>query len=502
MVQRSRAPVHRHLSAADERFGLRLGAGLVGALFAAVTFGLLLLLVRSGWAPLRTLDSDVAHAFRRVDTSHPELVRTAEVISRVLDPNVFRVVLALVAVLYLVRGERRHATWLLVTVFGGAGLGLALKVTVDRARPVLPDPVSTAPGMSFPSGHALNASIGCCLLLLLALQFLSRLGRIGAVAAAALLVGAVALACVVLGVHFVSDRYADGFSHSRALALQLCLSFIPLIIAAVGLAGAVHQQRVGQVIIQTVAGVLPGKDQGDMVEQAAQRTHDQGVTGGHLALWLGLLAAIVALTTAMGQIEGGANRIYGIDRDRPALQKYGCALLMAMTAGLLLQLGFVVIIAGDALGEALARAYGWGDTFQSLWAIDSWPVGVLLAWASFTVIIERAPRRRQPGYSWLAFGAGVSLVLWLSLTGLLALYVVKSGSFGSTYGPLRPAVVGEPVVGGIVSRRRIRRAARGGPRGASEPTSGDPLDAQPTAPSRQGAVESSAHGRHVLSALP
>ena len=127
-----------------------------------------------------------------------------------------------------------------------------------------------------------------------------------------------------------------------------------------------HQEKVGQVIIQTLAGVLPGKDKGDMVEQAAQRTHDQGATGGQLALWLGLLAAIVALTTAMGQIERGANRIYGIERDRPALRKYGRALLMALTAGLLLQLGFLVIIAGDALGEALAAAYGWGDTVRDV----------------------------------------------------------------------------------------------------------------------------------------
>ena len=55
---------------------------------------------------------------------------------------------------------------------------------------------------------------------------------------------------------------------------------------------------------------------------------------------------------------------------------------------------------------------------------------------SFTVVIERAPRRQQPGYSWLAFGSGVSLALWLLLTGLLALYVVEGGSFGTTYGPL------------------------------------------------------------------
>ena len=286
---------------------------------------------------------------------------------------------------------------------------------------------------------------------------------------------------------FVRFRYADGFSHSRALALQLCLSFIPLVIALVGLAAAVHQEKAAQVIIQTVAGVLPGKDQGDMVEQAAQRTHDQGVTGGQLALWLGLLAAIVALTTAMGQIERGANRIYGIERDRPALRKYGRALLMALTAGLLLQLGFLVIIAGDALGDSLAAAYGLGDTFQTMWTIGSWPVGILLAWASFTVIIERAPRRQQPGHSWLAFGSGVSLVLWLVLTGLLALYVVKSGSFGSTYGPLTGIFAlllwanlsSVALFLGVAFAAQLEAVRAGSP----EPTTGDPLDAE-QAPAR------------------
>jgi membrane-associated phospholipid phosphatase len=187
---------------------LRLGAGISGTFVAAALFVLLLLLIRAGWAPLRDLDTNVAQASQRIDDSHPGVVRTAETVSNVFDPNVFRVVLGLIALMYLVRGERRHAVWLVVTVFGGAALGVALKTLVGRARPALPDPVSTAPGMSFPSGHALGASIGCCLLLLLTLRFLSRRGRIAAVFAAVLVVGVVALARVALGVHFVSDVLA------------------------------------------------------------------------------------------------------------------------------------------------------------------------------------------------------------------------------------------------------------------------------------------------------
>jgi undecaprenyl-diphosphatase len=203
-----RRAIHRHLSAADERFGLRLGGGLAGTLVASATFALLLLLVRAGWGPLRDLDTAAAETFSRIDADRPELVKTAEVVSDVFDPNVFRVALTVIAVVYVIQGERHHATWLLVTVFGGAGLGFALKEIVGRARPVLPDPVSAAPGLSFPSGHALGATVGCCLLLLITLRFMSRSARVAAVIAAVFIVGAVALARVVLGVHFVSDVLA------------------------------------------------------------------------------------------------------------------------------------------------------------------------------------------------------------------------------------------------------------------------------------------------------
>ena len=77
---------------------------------------------------------------------------------------------------------------------------------------------------------------------------------------------------------FIRFRYADGFSHARALALQFCLSFIPLIIAVVGLSSALHQDKIGQVITQTLARVLPGSGKGDVMQEAAERSQDQGAS--------------------------------------------------------------------------------------------------------------------------------------------------------------------------------------------------------------------------------
>jgi YihY family inner membrane protein len=234
---------------------------------------------------------------------------------------------------------------------------------------------------------------------------------------------------------FVRFRYGDGFSHSRAVALQLVLSLIPLGIAFIGLSSTLHANRPGKVLREVLLRITPGSTD-EIVAKTLKQGQEQAGHGGQLALWLGLVVALVALTTSMGQIERGANRIYGIQRDRPVRQKYGRAVLMALSAGLLSLAGFLIIIAGGTLGDVLAKEYGWQDFGLHVWQALRFPVGVLLALGAFAIIVERAPRRRQPGWSWVGIGAGVALVLWIAFTYGLSLYVAHSGSFGSTYGPL------------------------------------------------------------------
>ena len=71
-----------------------------------------------------------------------------------------------------------------------------------------------------------------------------------------------------------------------------------------------------------------------------------------------------------------------------------------------------------------------------LWEFLRWPIGLALMAATIALLFRWSPRRRQPAWSWLAFGAGVSVTLWCAVTVALGAFFGVSSSFGSTYGPL------------------------------------------------------------------
>jgi YihY family inner membrane protein len=229
----------------------------------------------------------------------------------------------------------------------------------------------------------------------------------------------------------VRFRAADGFSHSRALAFQVTLTLLPALIAVVGFAAALGQDDFTRIVRDTIQDLTPGAP-GEILTDALRHGSESGHESGETALTAGGIAAILAGTSAMGQVERGANRIYGVERDRPFQWKYLIGLGLALSAGVLALLSLVVLMGGAAIRDAL----DWGEGLDTAWKILRWPLGVLLAVGSVALLFEYSPNRRQPEWSWLAFGAGVSALLFLAFMGVLALYMDATDSFGATYGPI------------------------------------------------------------------
>ena len=234
---------------------------------------------------------------------------------------------------------------------------------------------------------------------------------------------------------FVRFRYGDGFTNSRALALQACLAVVPFLLALTGLAADLDQDRPAQVVAQTIEAVSPGSGEQDALASAVTgKETSEGA--GEIALVLGLFFALMSMTTAMAQVERGSNRIYGIRRDRKATEKYGRAAVLTAILAIPVGVGFLALVAGGAFADAMVELYGWSGTQHRVWDIARWPLGLVLLVFAIAVLFDHAPRRRQPALSWLALGSGIAVVLSMAATAGLAAYVKVSGSFGDVYGPL------------------------------------------------------------------
>jgi membrane-associated phospholipid phosphatase len=187
----------------------RLALAALAAFLVAVPVTFLAFAVRTGWGPMRRLDlavADLLYDTMDGNSGPVDLLRTLAVD---LHPWVFRLAVAALAVVLFVRGARRLAWWAAITMTTGSVLGLVLKLLLARSRPSFDLPLATAPGYSFPSGHALNSTVGVLVVVLIVLPALSsRRARAAAWSAGLFVIVLTGFDRVALGVHYVSDVVA------------------------------------------------------------------------------------------------------------------------------------------------------------------------------------------------------------------------------------------------------------------------------------------------------
>jgi YihY family inner membrane protein len=227
---------------------------------------------------------------------------------------------------------------------------------------------------------------------------------------------------------FVRLRAADGFSHSRSLAFVTSLVLVQGLIALVGFAAAFGDVRMSREIVAAIESAIPGPA-GQVLTDAVEQAREVGANRRYLPLLLGLLGTLVTGMTAMGQIERGFNRIYGIEQDRPTLQKYGRAFVLAVGAGTGLALAFLLFAFGR-------HSETWAGLLQTTWPYVRWPLGLVVATLALAALLQWSPRRRQPAWSWLVFAAMVCVAGWVLVTLAFSVVLGLTSSFGQTYGSL------------------------------------------------------------------
>lgn len=187
-----------------ERYGLRSTLFAIAFLLVAVPFGLLVeQVVNNG--TLTELDTSAANHLHDAVRESPTTVDVLRVVT-FLGGTIWLTAVVGTAAAFLLRRERqRLAVYLVTTTAAGAVLNYLVKLAVSRPRPSLIEPVATASGKSFPSGHAMASTVVYGALLLVFLPVVARRGRVAAIGGAAVLVAAIGFTRLALGVHYVTD---------------------------------------------------------------------------------------------------------------------------------------------------------------------------------------------------------------------------------------------------------------------------------------------------------
>lgn len=229
-------------------------------------------------------------------------------------------------------------------------------------------------------------------------------------------------------------RQADGSSHARSVAYMVALVLVEGIIGLVGLAAVLGSRRFGDVVAAMVEDAVPGPA-GHTLAEAANQAEHVATTGQWVGLVFGLLGALATGTLLMGQMERACNRLYGVETDRPTREKYARAFVLALTSGLGIAAAFIIFAFGPGVTDVLDDGAG-----RTAWLVLRWPVALVILVGAIALLFRWAPRRRQPAWSWLAYGSTIS-VTGVALASLaLGLFFRTSSSFGDTYGPLAGTV--------------------------------------------------------------
>ena len=231
---------------------------------------------------------------------------------------------------------------------------------------------------------------------------------------------------------FVAD---DVIGLASEIAYSSILAFFPTAILLIGLLGLLNAYDDLKEFLDAIAPQAVLETIDDVQENTRNRSTSMTafVLGAGGALWLA--------SGAMYAVIKAINRAYDRVETRPywKLRLTGAGLVLV--TGVVVVILLLLIVFGGPLGEAIADHLGLGAAFDWLWAVLRWPIAFFSVLLFFAIVYYVAPNQDVRNWRWVSPGSLIGGLLWLGLSGLLALYTSLFDSYNETYGSIATGIV-------------------------------------------------------------
>jgi membrane protein len=157
-------------------------------------------------------------------------------------------------------------------------------------------------------------------------------------------------------------------------------------------------------------------------------------------LTFGVLGAIWSSSAALVSIVNALNRAYDIKEARPWWKVRLIAILLTLGTAAFVLIALTLVLIGPRAAEWIGQRTGWGAMLTYSWLILQWPLVFVLFATGIGLIYYFAPDADQD-WSWLTPGAIGATVLWLVISLLFKLYIVRFTHYEATYGTVGGIIV-------------------------------------------------------------
>jgi membrane protein len=226
---------------------------------------------------------------------------------------------------------------------------------------------------------------------------------------------------------------------ASAVAYGSFFAIPAVLLLAVGLFGLVSGPDTVAELMDRLGAVMPAEAT-QLLGDSLRRLSEQDSTNVVFAA-VGLTLAVWSVTGAMTTYMAALNTAYERQDGRGFVRKRLMALIMAAVIATAALLVAVLLILGPHVEHWLGDALGIEGPLSWVWWVAQWPILAAGLLAAFAALLYFGPDVEHRRWQFVTPGSLITLVAWLLVSGLFAVYTNSFGSYNKTWGSLSAVIV-------------------------------------------------------------
>lgn len=227
----------------------------------------------------------------------------------------------------------------------------------------------------------------------------------------------------------------DGFTSSAALAFYFLMSLFPFVIFLASALALLPVEHLEMRMVRLVAHFVSPETM-PMVENMLTST----IKTNKGLLSVGFILAVISASNAFAAMAAALNTIYEVKETRTFWKGRLSAISVTFIEGGMSTVAMSVMLLGPHFGRELARVFNVNQTFVMVWPLMRWTLAVSCALGSIEMLYYLGPNRIHSLRQQFA-GSVFAVVVWITSSGLLGMYLRKFAYFNAMYGTLASFIV-------------------------------------------------------------